>query len=788
MLTAALLGATTVNAQVDAYTLTPSQGTFTPVTGATTVAAIQTDDEASAAIPLGFTFQFDGVNYTQVVASSNGWVSFNSSTTDDYRFNELNVGPVGIRPLVAPLWDDLDGEVGTASYVTTGTSPNRVFTFEWLNWQWNYSATGSTISFQVKLYEGSNRVEFIYRPESGSINSASASIGLAGATVGSFLSLNNTSATPTASSTTETSNIATRPAAGQVYAFLPPVSTGCGTPRGLTATNLSLTSATLNWTALSGNGTFTIEYGPRGFTPGGGGSGVVTRTGISGNSLAITGLTPLTTYQFYVTQNCGGTLGNSSRSNAGTFTTINDECTSAAPLTPTISNNCTTRTRVTLTGATNSTGAPAPGCASYQGGDVWFSVVVPASGALTIETDSVGGSSITDTGVALYTGTCGSLALSGCDDDGGTGTFSLLNSTNLVPGSTVYVRLWQYSNANPTGAVYICARTTSNCATPTAPVATPTATGAALSWGGTLGTGETFSVQYRQQSTPTYTTVNNITSASTTLTGLLPNTNYCFTVTKNCGAQQGASVPSTEVCFLTLTPVPQNDEPCGAVALSVTATGAVSGTGTTLGSTTSVQPGITLPATCSPALSPKDVWFRVTVPAGVTAISGFVTGNPAGMVRLYTAATCSTGFALVGCQASARNNQSVGAISFTGLTAGTTYYMAVSGYGSGDTQGTFTISTTATASRNALLGGQLAVYPNPVHGGTLTLRLDGAGKASAGQAQLINSLGQVVRAQAVSIRNGAAEQQLSVEGLSHGLYTLRLQVDGAVVTRSVAVE
>ncbi|RAK66683.1 T9SS type A sorting domain-containing protein [Hymenobacter edaphi] len=785
---AALLGATAAHAQVDAYTMTPSQGTFTPITGGTTVADIQDDDEVSTAIPLGFTFQFDGVSYTQAVASSNGWLSFNATTTNNYRFNELNVAPVDIRPLVAPLWDDIDGETGVASYLTTGTAPNRVFTMQWLDWQWNYSATGSTISFQVKLYEGTNRVEFIYRPENGTINSASASIGLAGATIGSFLSLNNTSATPAVSSSTETSNIATRPVSGQVYAFLPPVSTGCSTPRGLSATNLSLTTATLNWTALSGNGTFTVEYGPRGFVPGSGAPGVVTRTGITGNSLAITGLSGLTTYQFYVTQNCGGTLGNSGRSNAGTFTTINDECTTAVPLTASISTSCTTRTRATLTGATGSTGAPAPGCASYQGGDVWFSVVVPASGTLTIQTDSVGNSPITDTGVALYSGTCSGLSLVGCDDDGGNNAFSLLTSTSLVPGSTVYVRLWQYNNATPTGDVYICARTTSNCATPTAPVVTPTAGGGVLSWGGTLAAGETFSVQYRQLATPTFTSINNITSTSTTLTGLNSNTDYCFTVTKNCGGQQGASVPSVEVCFRTLIAIPTNDEPCGAVALAVNGSGQLTQTvSTNAGATTSVQTGITLPA-CSPSQAPKDVWFRVTLPAGQTSLEVAMSGNPGGMLRLFTASTCSTSFTQVACRAAAAANQSVGNQTFTGLTAGATYYVAVSGYGSNDTQGAFTIGSVITGSRNALAGSQLAVFPNPVHNGALTLRLDGAGKASAGQAVLINSLGQVVRTQAVSIRNGAAEQQLSVDGLSRGLYTLRLQVDGAAVTRPVVVE
>src|SRR5436190_24078876 len=39
-------------------------------------------------------------------------------------------------------------------------------------------------------------------------------------------------------------------------------------------------------------------------------------------------------------------------------------------------------------GATATAGAPAPGCANYQGGDVWFSVVVPAASNGTLKFDT----------------------------------------------------------------------------------------------------------------------------------------------------------------------------------------------------------------------------------------------------------------------------------------------------------------------------------------------------------------------------------------------------------------
>jgi len=73
------------------------------------------------------------------------------------------------------------------------------------------------------------------------------------------------------------------------------------------------------------------------------------------------------------------------------------------------------------TGATTSDNEniPAPGCAFYQGGDVWFTVTVPANGHVII--DGMTGS-LFDCGMAIYSevenGGCdGALQLIDCDDD-----------------------------------------------------------------------------------------------------------------------------------------------------------------------------------------------------------------------------------------------------------------------------------------------------------------------------------------------------------------------------------
>ena len=129
--------------------------------------------------------------------------------------------------------------------------------------------------------------------------------------------------------------------------------------------------------------------------------------------------------------------------NYGGCPPVNDNCTNATVLTPggVFATNPLVGTNQF---ASASVGAPAPGCASYSGGDVWYSLVVPTSGNITIESATNAGTAITDTGLAVYSGTCGSLALVSCDDDGGTGAFSLVSLTSRTPGEVLLVRVWEF--------------------------------------------------------------------------------------------------------------------------------------------------------------------------------------------------------------------------------------------------------------------------------------------------------------------------------------------------------
>ena len=81
-----------------------------------------------------------------------------------------------------------------------------------------------------------------------------------------------------------------------------PIIEVCETPFGLSNTEITDTSAVLNWGNSNDITEVKVEYGPAGFTPG---NGTVIMT--SQNSVSIDGLTPDTSYSFYVQALCSST-------------------------------------------------------------------------------------------------------------------------------------------------------------------------------------------------------------------------------------------------------------------------------------------------------------------------------------------------------------------------------------------------------------------------------------------------------------------------------------------------
>ena len=239
------------------------------------VPVLETDESMASALPLGFTFAANGRYYTEASVSSNGWLALGF-------YGSFGPSPVGFpylyttaRWMAAPLWANLSGQGGAASYQTTGTAPNRVFAFEWRDWRWDHLAPQAVVSFQVRLYEGSNRVEFSYQSGAGSVSAAAsdarAIIGLLSETSAAprVVLLSDVGAAPSLNPSPQTA-VLTRPATGQQYSFTPSPNTlpACPVPDAPSVAVLRRDNARVSIINSSLGGTYRVHYGVRGFVLG----------------------------------------------------------------------------------------------------------------------------------------------------------------------------------------------------------------------------------------------------------------------------------------------------------------------------------------------------------------------------------------------------------------------------------------------------------------------------------------------------------------------------------------
>jgi Cadherin-like beta sandwich domain/Fibronectin type III domain len=275
------------------------------------------DDNLSNSLPIGFTFIYNGGAYTQFRISTNGFMTFNTTSTAtgagtnpyDYHNDDLSASSASttaFSPVVlAPMWDDLTVPAagtlaGNIKYLTTGVTPNRVLTVEWIGME-VFANAGPDLNFQVKLYEADGHVEFIYGTMTASTATYSYTSGINAATL---------SATPTAAEllTQQTANtanfsnvasnaLATIPATNTQITFTPPVTVPAAATS-LTFPSIGASYVTLNWID---NATNEINYNVLISTDGG-----VTYQAFAAilapntTSATIFGLTASTTYFFRV--------------------------------------------------------------------------------------------------------------------------------------------------------------------------------------------------------------------------------------------------------------------------------------------------------------------------------------------------------------------------------------------------------------------------------------------------------------------------------------------------------
>jgi hypothetical protein len=121
------------------------------------------DDGYNLNLPIGFTFNFFGTPQTTINIATNGVVYFGATGYSGYPA-PTTIPTAGTQPLnsIAPHWQDLIAPTaGNITYLTEGNAPARRFVVLWNNMQ-RYGVAGSSVTFEMILYETADAIEFRY--------------------------------------------------------------------------------------------------------------------------------------------------------------------------------------------------------------------------------------------------------------------------------------------------------------------------------------------------------------------------------------------------------------------------------------------------------------------------------------------------------------------------------------------------------------------------------------------------------------------------------------------------
>jgi hypothetical protein len=242
-----------------AWGQTADQYTFSTSTGQSAINPTYTtwspgsicDDNYNGIYNIGWTYVYEGTNYTQFSVNTNGLIRL-GGTSIDGTYSNSTAFTGNNYPKIALGWDDLgSGSNGFIRYGTSGSSPNRILVIDYYIRNNNDCSSAKNISMQARLYENGGRIEILFITNSVS-NTAncygSATIGITGSTGTKYQSVK---ADHTCSNSTHTSDIIAWPGNGRMYTFTPPA---CTNP------SISLTSGSSPQTICPGGSITNMVY------------------------------------------------------------------------------------------------------------------------------------------------------------------------------------------------------------------------------------------------------------------------------------------------------------------------------------------------------------------------------------------------------------------------------------------------------------------------------------------------------------------------------------------------
>lgn len=186
-----------------------------PMSSPTTVLGPNSTSIATG-IAIGFTFRYDGADYTTLALCARGFARFSGTETSG---TNANLFASNTNVLIAPWWDSLAtaDTVGYVQYETQGTAPLRRFVAEWYVKLWSgQTATDcDRAKMQLVLYETMDKHEVRYgaidvvgSPSRGSYGASRGCKGNTGVDTANYIDYEGSTRALGGSSSTSTATLA----------------------------------------------------------------------------------------------------------------------------------------------------------------------------------------------------------------------------------------------------------------------------------------------------------------------------------------------------------------------------------------------------------------------------------------------------------------------------------------------------------------------------------------------------------------------------------------------------
>ena len=237
-------------AQVSLYSFTQSSITYAAITGGTLLGTTSNDNNNFNAQSIGFTFKYNGINYTQISVNADGFIAMGTTVISSYTSISTGASNNVIAAFNLNLMANATSELRIQ---TIGSAPNRTCVVQWKDYR-KYVATGiDNFNFQIRLNETTNTIDIVYGTIINSATTATVQVGLRGASNTSFNNRTTTSnwaATMVGAANNSTCSLSSTiyPASGQKFTWTPPPPCTGAPAAGTTASTANPVNSGVNFT------------------------------------------------------------------------------------------------------------------------------------------------------------------------------------------------------------------------------------------------------------------------------------------------------------------------------------------------------------------------------------------------------------------------------------------------------------------------------------------------------------------------------------------------------------